>query len=306
MQLTIFTPTYNRERTIKRLFESLLQQEIQDFVWDIIDDGSTDETEGIINDLREEAPFLIQYKKRNNGGKYSALVDAIQRCKTELFICIDSDDYISSDCIKILLETWNVYGRNNNSIVGVVCPRAYTNGHLSCRYFPETGKMVTMCELSDKYRIKGETLILLRTDYLKTIEYPYFKNEKFTSEEIIYNQLDIKYRYITLNRSLCYMKYLNDGLTKNLFRNWISSPKATNYMLRKRYEMTAGLSFGKSFLKKIKTIIFQICVAKARNENMKRYVSNYILSFFLYPIACIFYYRRKYNEIENEYNSTNI
>lgn len=305
MRLTIFTPTYNRKNTIKRLYKSLFDQRIKDFIWDVVDDGSTDGTENIIYQLKKEAPFLIQYKKRNNGGKYSALIDAIQRCTTELFVCVDSDDYLTKDCIDVLLKTWDIYSINRN-VVGIVSPRMYTDGKSSCKHFPDTGTKATMCQLSYKYRIKGETLILLRTNYLKRIKYPSFGNEKFVSEEIIYNQLDAKYKYIILNHPLCYMEYLEDGLTKNLFINWISSPNATNYMLKSRYETEIDLSFVERIIKKTKTIIFQICVAKARNEEIKKYTSNYILSFFLYPLACLFYYRRKYNETKNKYYSANI
>ncbi|MDE7387669.1 MAG: glycosyltransferase family 2 protein, partial [Muribaculaceae bacterium] len=44
MQLTNFTPTYNRAKTLLRTFESLQRQSFQDFEWLIIDDGSTDDT----------------------------------------------------------------------------------------------------------------------------------------------------------------------------------------------------------------------------------------------------------------------
>ena len=43
--LTIFTPTYNRYKTLDRLYASLKNQTDNDFEWIVVDDGSTDDTE---------------------------------------------------------------------------------------------------------------------------------------------------------------------------------------------------------------------------------------------------------------------
>ena len=46
--LTIFTPTYNREDKLLRLYLSLAEQTNKDFEWLVVDDGSTDKTREII------------------------------------------------------------------------------------------------------------------------------------------------------------------------------------------------------------------------------------------------------------------
>ena len=45
---TIFTPTHNRAHTIKRVFDSLCAQTLQEFEWLVVDDGSTDNTAELI------------------------------------------------------------------------------------------------------------------------------------------------------------------------------------------------------------------------------------------------------------------
>lgn len=44
IELTIFTPSYNRAHTLHRVYESLQVQTLQNFEWIIIDDGSIDNT----------------------------------------------------------------------------------------------------------------------------------------------------------------------------------------------------------------------------------------------------------------------
>ena len=41
-KLTVFTPAYNRAHTLPRTYESLCRQSCKDFVWLIVDDGSSD------------------------------------------------------------------------------------------------------------------------------------------------------------------------------------------------------------------------------------------------------------------------
>ncbi len=52
--ITVFTPTYNRGYIISELYESLTQQTFKNFEWLIVDDGSSDETESIINQFIKE------------------------------------------------------------------------------------------------------------------------------------------------------------------------------------------------------------------------------------------------------------
>ena len=51
-ELTIFTPAYNRANTIERAYKSLENQTFKEFVWLIIDDGSTDNTSEMIAQIK--------------------------------------------------------------------------------------------------------------------------------------------------------------------------------------------------------------------------------------------------------------
>ena len=54
MMITIFTPTYNRANLLKRLYESLSHQTCFDFEWLVIDDGSTDDTKLLFDNLSND------------------------------------------------------------------------------------------------------------------------------------------------------------------------------------------------------------------------------------------------------------
>ena len=97
--ITVFTPTYNRENTLRRCYESLIMQTSKNFVWQIIDDGSSDGTEELIHNFIADEKIEIMYIKKQNGGKVSAINKSLEITKTELWICLDSDDYFFPDAI---------------------------------------------------------------------------------------------------------------------------------------------------------------------------------------------------------------
>ena len=72
-KIYIVTPTYNGSKTIGKLYESLIDQNNKNFIWIIIDDGSIDNTNNIIMDIKKENKLDIQYILKNNGGKSSAI-----------------------------------------------------------------------------------------------------------------------------------------------------------------------------------------------------------------------------------------
>ena len=93
-RLTVFTPAYNREKLLKRLYDSLVNQTCKDFVWLIVDDGSTDNTRELIKNLKALNEIEIEYIYRENGGKMRAHNDGVKNTKTPFFLCVDSDDYL--------------------------------------------------------------------------------------------------------------------------------------------------------------------------------------------------------------------
>lgn len=144
--LTVFTPTYNRNHTLPRTYESLCRQTCRDFDWLVIDDGSSDGTREWILSLGEliqlseveaslvegglkkfdwmgrivesedlpqsdhffiQTPHLrIEYVYKPNGGLYTGYNVAYQTIQTELCVCIDSDDYMPDDAVNLIVEKW--------------------------------------------------------------------------------------------------------------------------------------------------------------------------------------------------------
>ena len=105
--LTVFTPAYNRAHTLSRTYASLLRQDCKDFVWLIVDDGSSDNTaEQVQSWQQKDNGFEIRYLYKENGGMHTAHNMAYEVIDTELNVCIDSDDCLADGAVKKILDKW--------------------------------------------------------------------------------------------------------------------------------------------------------------------------------------------------------
>ena len=211
--VTILTATYNRKERLKTLFQSLEEQTCSDFQWLIIDDGSTDGTEEYVKNLRTNR-FIIDYYKKPNGGKHTALNYSHPYILGNVTFMVDSDDFLTSDAIKLIIEDWEKY-RDQASICGISYLKQYPNGkHLSSLapkdYFEENDIHYRV-----NNRIVGDRAEVLRTEYFVEFNFPEFQGEKFMSEGLLFNTLALKYNMIYRNKAIYYCEYLEDGLTRS-------------------------------------------------------------------------------------------
>lgn len=180
VNITVFTPTYNRARTLPRTYASLLRQDCKDFVWLIVDDGSSDETRMLVEKWQQEDNgFEIQYIYKENGGMHTAHNTAYENMDTELNICIDSDDCLADSAIGKILLLWEKV--KNKGYAGIIGLDADMKGNLIGKGFP---KGVTETTLSGYYASggKGDKKLVYRTDIIKKYPpYPVFPGEKYVA-----------------------------------------------------------------------------------------------------------------------------
>lgn len=104
-KVSIIIPAYNAEKSIKRCIESVLQQKYSNVEIIVINDGSTDNTLNILEELQLKNNNLYVYSIKNAGVSNARNVGI--GYATGEFICfIDSDDYVTEDYIEKMVESW--------------------------------------------------------------------------------------------------------------------------------------------------------------------------------------------------------
>lgn len=226
--ITIFTPAYNRAYIINKLYESIVAQTSRNFEWLIVDDGSTDDTQQLVEQFFIEqssaaSPVTIRYVKQENGGKHRAINRGVAEAKGELFFIVDSDDRLSPDAVE---WAWAKYQeiQDNERFAGISGMRMHPDGQLiSGGDYGETVD-VTRNEVSDKYHLYGDYAEMYKTQVLKRYPFPDIPGEKFCSEGLIWTRLLQNY-YVRYYRHPIYIcDYLQDGLTVNRNKCRLESP----------------------------------------------------------------------------------
>lgn len=223
--LTVFTPAYNRAHTLPRTYRSLQKQDCKDFVWLIIDDGSSDNTAELVKEWQQkEKDFEIRYIYKENGGMHTAHNTAYENIDTELNICIDSDDELAEGAVSIILKLWSEI--DHEKYAGIIGLDADMNtGKVIGTDFPQNMKETTLQEFYAKGG-SGDKKLVYRTDIMKELPpYPVFPGEKYVSLGWKYQLCDQKYKLVTTNTVLCNVEYQADGSSMNMLRQYLRNPQ---------------------------------------------------------------------------------
>ena len=234
-KITVFTPTYNRAYILENLYRSIRRQSFRDFEWLVIDDGSTDETEALINRwIEEDNVFTIRYYKQPNGGKCRAINRALDLARGELFLVVDSDDYLTDDALA-KIAGWAGRLPDDGRYCGV-------SGNLGTSENDTPNRLVEGGfydgTLLDRYRmVNGERLMAFFTEVHRRYRYPVFSGETFMTEAVAYNRMAHDgYRMRFFNDVVCIYAYLEDGLTRAGNKLFLENPRGYALWLREKAE----------------------------------------------------------------------
>lgn len=222
--LTVFTPAYNRAHTLGRTYESLRMQDCKDFIWMIVDDGSSDNTAELVDSWKKENNgFEICYIYKENGGMHTAHNTAYENIHTELNVCIDSDDCMAEGAVRKILNTWDkVRGEGYAGLIGL---DADLQGKVIGQGFQQNLKETT---LSGYYAAggSGDKKLVYRTDIINQYPpYPVFEGEKYVALAYKYRLIDQEYKLAVLDEVLCNVEYQEDGSSGTMWKQYLKNPK---------------------------------------------------------------------------------
>ncbi len=185
MEVTIFTPAYNRGDTLSRLYESLKKQSNKNFQWIVVDDGSVDNTRELIENWKKENILNIIYVYQENSGKVRAINRGVELAEGEFFFIVDSDDYITEDAVETIILEGEKLPKN---IGGMIFRK-----------------------------------INIATGEITGKPYPQYSIDS-TPIEIVY-KLGIKYKMRYIDKGMYYIEYLEDGYTNNYLKLIKNNPR---------------------------------------------------------------------------------
>src|SRR5262249_22312462 len=122
LTFTVITPTFNRARTLPRVWESLRAQTYTSFEWVVVDDGSTDGTDALIADCAARASFPIRSLRQENRGKHVAMNRGVAASSGEMIVVLDSDDACVPSALERFAFHWlSIPEQRRREFYAIVC-----------------------------------------------------------------------------------------------------------------------------------------------------------------------------------------
>ncbi len=102
-KISVIVPVYNTEEFLEKCLNSIINQSFKEIEIVVINDGSTDDSESIINEFIKK-DNRIKYFYEKNSGQAVARNYGISKSASEFIMFVDSDDYIENDMIEKLYD----------------------------------------------------------------------------------------------------------------------------------------------------------------------------------------------------------
>ena len=274
--LSIITPTYNREVELEVCYKSLLKQNSKSFEWIIVDDGSTDDTEQLVNSWIDEAKIKIRYFKQENQGRYIALNKGTKEANGYLSMFMDSDDWFVENSIDFIIDYWQSLDEKlQNELCGLSGLCLDKDEQIIGDKYPQEDYISSFFDIRTYDDVKGDKKEIIKLDILKRYLFPYYENQKRVPTTYVLYGMSKIYKSIFVNKPLIYKQYCDDGWSKNInkirMNNAVSSREYYKYIVNLYYPFKLSKAFiyfanyfryvfhsGVSLIEAIKNIKFSI------------------------------------------------
>ena len=216
--VSVIIPVYNRENLIHRAIKSITDQTYKNLEIIVVNDGSTDNTEEKIKQIKDER--IKYFKIKKNMGVSSARNKGIELSSGEIIALQDSDDESVPERIekqlKLLLSSNREFG-------AVCCGRELYDSNTGTKI----GEILREVDYKENFT-KGSYFLTPSTNNLmikKTVlnEVGYFDERLYAGEDTeLAIRVSKKYRYGFINQPLIKVTRNHNQLTRNT-KNYIIS-----------------------------------------------------------------------------------
>lgn len=200
---TVFTPTYNRARTLRRVYESLSAQTCRDFEWLICDDGSTDDTRRLVAGWVGEAAFPIRYVWQENQGKHVAINHGVAEARGDLFLIFDSDDACVPHALERFKHHWDsIPHADQHRFTGVTALCIDQHGKPVGGRFLQDPTDSDSIEVRYRLKVRGERWGFHRTAVLRDFPFPFVGEKTYCPESLVWTAIARRYKTRYVNEAL--------------------------------------------------------------------------------------------------------
>lgn len=203
--VSIIIPVYNAEKYISRCIDSIISQTYKKWEIIAIDDGSQDDSIGILMDYQRSMPEKIHvFTQQNRGVAYTRNL-GVQLGSGEYIMFVDNDDYIDVSYVE---EYVNEIERTKNNCVIGGFRRENSSGTIIKKFIPTNMCSVYTDDLMPWARI-------MRRDFLISNGIKFMDNS--IGEDVYFNFLMLsKTKKISVINNMSYVWFYNEQSVSNV------------------------------------------------------------------------------------------
>lgn len=150
-KLSVIIPVYNSENYLVKCLNSIIYQTLKDIEIIIVNDGSTDNSQSIIDNFKSNDSRIISIEQ-TNGGLGAARNSGIEIASGDYIAFIDSDDYID---LSMFEKMYNLGKKYSAEIVMCDLVKVDDNGK-EFKYLPQSPQLADKIVLKNDFTIFGE------------------------------------------------------------------------------------------------------------------------------------------------------
>lgn len=219
MKLSVIIPVYNVEDYIEQCVESVINQSYKDLEILLINDGSTDNSGIICDELQRKYKNLRVFHKANEGLSETRNF-GIRKSKGEYIAFLDSDDYIYAEAYQNLMSI--ILESNADIVIGSLVryiPKKDIYERKLKETFSKQGKLITGKDyLTSTIKEKVYSAVAVKGIYKKSLIYDnnlFFKKGLLHEDELWSPQVLINAERIIDSGEIFYVHVYRDGSITN-------------------------------------------------------------------------------------------
>ncbi len=167
MKISIIVATYNRANLIEASIKSVLNQTYQNWELIIVDDGSTDSTDTVIEPYLNDKRILYK-RESHNQGSTSARNIGLGIATGDLIIVWDSDDVFYEHCLARVVELYRLHPEAG--IISAHC-RQILNDKTTCAYTPLVSGPVSLSAIIARALPANTKIRAVRREVFSNVRY---------------------------------------------------------------------------------------------------------------------------------------
>ncbi len=221
MKVSVIVPVYNVEKYIEKCLNSLVNQTLKEIEIIVVNDGSPDNSQKIIDKFTKKYSNVKSYIKEN-GGLSDARNFGLKYAKGEYVAFIDSDDFVKLDMYEEMYEK-----AKEKDYDMVVCDINYL--------YPDKTLRVSSGIKNDTTDIKNVYMNIHPAAWNKIFKKELFKNDVYFKKNVWFEDVEFIYRMLPYIKSI--------GVVSKPFNEYVQRPGSiTSTVNLKIYDYISNLN----------------------------------------------------------------